>query len=236
MSVANLLLEKLGFRPLVEGHDIGCPCSTCHGVREQRTAELIERRSRGISGNTLADVLLDHRVLVIDSKVLNDASPQQSFWLGVTSERLSVLRGRDEVTLAWASERGWTNSLRAEHGRQQRGIDAHEADIRRANVRLFFPLQFWQGVLCERYVMLAEGRLSVADKRRMGLRWFTTEENIADMMIELMHSMGRIGPNGVAWMTEQLHHRGGADKNYVYDKQRARDILRAACNLMESTP
>lgn len=160
-----------------------------------------------------------------------------SFWLGVISERLSVLHSRAEDNLAWAAERGWSNSLRAELGRQQRGIDAYLEAINQflgehQLNRIIQPLPFWQGVLCERYIMLAEGRLSAADKRRMGLRWCTSEENIAHMMIDLMHGVGRIGPNGFAWMREQLHQRGD-DK--MYDLQRSRDILRAACHLMEST-
>lgn len=206
------LLEKLGLRPEAEGHLIGCPCSTCFDARQTKLEELLA--PDGVA---------------------------RSFWMGVLNERANVLRWRDQATLAWVSERGWSNSLRAEHGRQQRGFDAYEqaaSKFFREDYlnRIILPLPFWQGVLCERYIMLAEGRLSAADKRRMGLRWFTSEENVAQMMIDLMHSQGRIGPNGIAWMTEQLHQRGEADKNYVYDLQRARDILRAACNLMDATP
>lgn len=233
MSVTNLL-EKLGMRPVVEGHVLLCACPSCGAARAKKRDEIVERRARGIQGDTLAEALASSGTLIVTSDRM-DAWSKRSFWLGVTIERLMVLRGRDKATLEWAAERGWSNSLRAEHGRQQRGIDAHEKAIHSAfddGSTVIFQKLIWQGILCERYIMLVEGRLSLADKRRMGMSWLTDEENVAHMMIDLMHSTGRIGPNGFRWMKEQLHLRA---PNQAYERKRARDILGAALHLMESS-
>ena len=232
------LLKKMGIHPELDGHEFGCRCEACVASRQVKLEAILARRSRGVfSSDTLFDIIANQRRQKeqrVEETIIR--WKRRSFWLGITAERLTIQRGRDDATLAWAAERGWSNSLRAEHGRQQRLIEAYRYAIRTFadddQVPTVFPQQFWEGVLCERYIALAEGRLSSADKRRMNFKWCTAEENVAHFMIELLHSQGRIGPNGLAWMREQLHQRG-PDK--MYDLSRSRDILRAACNLMESS-